>query len=101
MEAQFKIAMIASECVPFAKTGGLADTIRDAAGNIVFDSGNILESEAIARGIYADGRSDVYALGATMFHLLANPDPDQVMRYWTDQRMDQADPMPVRVTRSP
>lgn len=38
--------------------GGRSFSIRDAAGNIVFDSGNILESEAIARGIYADGRSD-------------------------------------------
>ncbi len=38
--------------------GGRSFSIRDAAGNIVFDSGNLLEAEAIARGIYADGRSD-------------------------------------------
>jgi DNA-binding beta-propeller fold protein YncE len=38
--------------------GGRSFSIRDANGNIVFDSGNILESEAILRGIYADGRSD-------------------------------------------
>lgn len=33
-------------------------TIRDTSGNIVFDSGNQLDAEAIARGIYDDGRSD-------------------------------------------
>lgn len=38
--------------------GGRSFSIRDADGNIVFDSGNILEAEAIARGIYDDGRSD-------------------------------------------
>lgn len=38
--------------------GGRSFSIRDAAGNIVYDSGNILETEAIKRGIYDDGRSD-------------------------------------------
>ena len=38
--------------------GGRSFSIRDANGNIVFDSGNVLESEAILRGIYDDGRSD-------------------------------------------
>lgn len=38
--------------------GGRSFSIRDSAGNIVYDSGNILETEAIARGIYDDGRSD-------------------------------------------
>jgi hypothetical protein len=38
--------------------GGRSFSIRDTAGNIVYDSGNILEAEAIARGIYDDGRSD-------------------------------------------
>jgi len=38
--------------------GGRSFSIRDADGDIVFDSGNILEAEAIARGIYADARSD-------------------------------------------
>ena len=38
--------------------GGRSFSIRDTAGNIVYDSGNILETEAIARGIYDDGRSD-------------------------------------------
>ncbi len=38
--------------------GGRSFSIRDENGNIVFDSGNTLDSEAIARGIYNDGRSD-------------------------------------------
>ncbi|OQW86651.1 MAG: hypothetical protein BWK72_16320 [Rhodoferax ferrireducens] len=38
--------------------GGRSFSIRDADGNIVFDSGNILEAQAIAKGIYDDGRSD-------------------------------------------
>lgn len=38
--------------------GGRSFSIRDADGNIVYDSGNILETQAIARGIYDDARSD-------------------------------------------
>ena len=38
--------------------GGRSFSIRDAAGNLVFDSGNILETQAHARGIYDDNRSD-------------------------------------------
>jgi DNA-binding beta-propeller fold protein YncE len=38
--------------------GGRSFSIRDANGMIVFDSGNTLDAEAIARGIYDDGRSD-------------------------------------------
>lgn len=38
--------------------GGRSFSIRDSAGNIVFDSGNQLEAAAIAAGIYDDGRSD-------------------------------------------
>ena len=38
--------------------GGRSFSIRDADGMIVFDSGNRLDAEAIARGIYDDGRSD-------------------------------------------
>lgn len=38
--------------------GGRSFSIRDEAGNIVFDSGSRLDAEAIARGIYDDGRSD-------------------------------------------
>lgn len=38
--------------------GGRSFSIRDEAGNLVYDSGNILDAEAIARGIYDDARSD-------------------------------------------
>jgi DNA-binding beta-propeller fold protein YncE len=38
--------------------GGRSFSIRDADGNLVWDSGNTLELEAAARGVYADGRSD-------------------------------------------
>jgi hypothetical protein len=38
--------------------GGRSFSIRDADGTLVFDSGNQLDAEAIARGIYDDGRSD-------------------------------------------
>ena len=37
--------------------GARSFSIRDTLGNIVFDSGNILETEAYVRGIYDDGRS--------------------------------------------
>ena len=45
----------ASDLVAF---GARSFSIWDANGNPVFDSGNQLEMEAIARGIYDDGRSD-------------------------------------------
>jgi DNA-binding beta-propeller fold protein YncE len=38
--------------------GGRSFSIRDANGMLVFDSGNRLDAEAIARGIYDDNRSD-------------------------------------------
>jgi len=38
--------------------GGRSFSIRDKAGNIVYDSGSLLDAEAIKRGIYDDGRSD-------------------------------------------
>jgi DNA-binding beta-propeller fold protein YncE len=37
--------------------GARSFSIRDESGDIVFDSGEILDREAIARGIYDDGRS--------------------------------------------
>jgi DNA-binding beta-propeller fold protein YncE len=37
--------------------GGRSFSIRDAEGNLVFDSGDRLDKEAAARGIYDDGRS--------------------------------------------
>ncbi|MCU0967966.1 MAG: choice-of-anchor I family protein [Rubrivivax sp.] len=38
--------------------GARSFSIRDADGNIVFDSGDELDAEAIARGLYDEGRSD-------------------------------------------
>jgi hypothetical protein len=38
--------------------GGRSFSIRDADGNLVFDSGNLLDVEAAARGLYMDSRSD-------------------------------------------
>lgn len=38
--------------------GARSFSIRDVDGNLVYDSGNILDSEAIALGIYDDARSD-------------------------------------------
>jgi DNA-binding beta-propeller fold protein YncE len=38
--------------------GGRSFSIRDEDGNLVYDSGSLLDAEAIARGIYDDGRSD-------------------------------------------
>jgi hypothetical protein len=52
--------------------GGRSFSIRDANGNLVFDSGNQLEVAAIAAGVYADGRSDdkgVEPEGVAVFEL--------------------------------
>ena len=38
--------------------GARSFSIRDENGNLAYDSGNILDAEAIARLIYDDGRSD-------------------------------------------
>jgi hypothetical protein len=38
--------------------GARSFSIRDAAGNLVYDSGSLLDAEAIARGLYDDARSD-------------------------------------------
>lgn len=38
--------------------GARSFSIRDAEGNLVYDSGSLLDAEAIARGIYDDSRSD-------------------------------------------
>ena len=44
-----------SELVTF---GGRSFSIRDENGELVYDSGSLLDAEAIARKIYDDGRSD-------------------------------------------
>lgn len=38
--------------------GGRSFSVRDEDGNLVYDSGNLLEAEAIRLGLYDDGRSD-------------------------------------------
>ena len=38
--------------------GARSFSIRDTRGNLIYDSGNILDAEAIRLGIYDDGRSD-------------------------------------------
>ena len=52
--------------------GGRSFSIRDTDGNLVYDSGSKLDAEAIARGIYDDGRSDdkgVEAEGVTLLEV--------------------------------
>lgn len=56
--AQLNISTIDSSSGDLYTFGGRSFSISDANGNLVFDSGNTLDAEAIARGIYADGRSD-------------------------------------------
>jgi hypothetical protein len=43
---------------PLVKFGGHSFSIRDTAGRIVYDSGSLLDREAIRLGVYDDGRSD-------------------------------------------
>jgi hypothetical protein len=38
--------------------GGHSFSVRDEAGNLVYDSGSLLDAEAMARGIYDDSRSE-------------------------------------------
>ena len=52
--------------------GGRSFSIRDANGDLVWDSGNDLEQRAISAGLYADGRSDdkgVEPEGVTIFSI--------------------------------
>lgn len=55
---QLNISTVDSTTGDLYTFGGRSFSIRDANGTIVFDSGNLLDAEAIARGIYDDGRSD-------------------------------------------
>jgi hypothetical protein len=56
--ARLNISSIDSTASDLYTFGGRSFSIRDSAGNLVYDSGNLLDAEAIARGIYDDGRSD-------------------------------------------
>lgn len=55
---QLNISTVDSTAGDLYTFGGRSFSIRDTDGNLVFDSGNRLDAEAIARGIYDDGRSD-------------------------------------------
>ncbi|ATE62622.1 choice-of-anchor I family protein [Thauera sinica] len=56
--ARLNISTVDSSAGNLVTFGARSFSIRDEAGNIIFDSGNQLDAEAIARGIYDDGRSD-------------------------------------------
>jgi DNA-binding beta-propeller fold protein YncE len=43
---------------PLVKFGGHSLSIRDSEGRLVYDSGSLLDREAIRLGVYDDGRSD-------------------------------------------
>ena len=43
---------------PLVKFGGHSFSIRDATGAVVYDSGSLLDREAVRLGLYDDGRSD-------------------------------------------
>lgn len=55
---QLNISLTDSSDGNLVTFGGRSFSIRDAEGNLVFDSGNELDAMAIALGIYDDGRSD-------------------------------------------
>jgi DNA-binding beta-propeller fold protein YncE len=55
---QLNISTVDSSNGNLVTFGGRSFSIRDAAGNLVFDSGNDLDARAIAAGIYDDNRSD-------------------------------------------
>jgi hypothetical protein len=56
--AQLNISTVDSTATDLHTFGGRSFSIRDVDGNLVYDSGSLLDAEAIARGIYDDGRSD-------------------------------------------
>jgi DNA-binding beta-propeller fold protein YncE len=56
--AQLNISTTDSRTGDLYTFGARSFSISDADGKLIFDSGNTLDAEAIARGIYNDGRSD-------------------------------------------
>jgi len=56
--AELNISTTDSTASDLYTFGGRSFSIRDEAGELVYDSGSLLDAEAIARGIYDDGRSD-------------------------------------------
>jgi hypothetical protein len=55
---RLNISTIESASTDLYTFGGRSFSIRDTAGNLVYDSGSLLDAEAIRRGIYDDNRSD-------------------------------------------
>jgi DNA-binding beta-propeller fold protein YncE len=55
---RLNISTIDSSTDNLVTFGGRSFSIRDSAGSLVYDSGSRLDAEAMARGIYDDGRSD-------------------------------------------
>lgn len=56
--SRLNISTVDSEPGNIVSFGGRSSSIRDEAGRLVYDSGNLLEAQAIARGVYDDKRSD-------------------------------------------
>lgn len=56
--ARLNMSNVESSPTNLVAFGGRSFSIRDSSGRIIFDSGNQLDAQAIARGIYDDGRSD-------------------------------------------
>jgi DNA-binding beta-propeller fold protein YncE len=54
---RLRVSSVESSAGNLFAAGARSFSIRDADGNIVYDSGSILDREAHARGIYDDGRS--------------------------------------------
>jgi len=55
---EINISTVDSTPADLITFGGRSFSIRDEDGNLVYDSGNILDAKAIELGIYDDGRSD-------------------------------------------
>ncbi len=55
---QLNISTVDSRNGDLVTFGGRSFSIRDEAGNLIFDSGSELDARAIAAGIYDDNRSD-------------------------------------------
>jgi hypothetical protein len=69
---QLNISTVDSSNGNLVTFGGRSFSIRDASGNLVFDSGSDLDARAIAAGIYDDNRSDdkgVEPEGVALFEL--------------------------------
>lgn len=55
--ARLRVSNTESSPGNYYAAGARSFSIRDADGNLIYDSGSILDREAAARGIYDDGRS--------------------------------------------